>query len=74
MAYELTIYPIANFSYFERSQLPILKFIFDLLVFSYKKLRNLPLGGQYIELKANNDFNNIFNYHKYQLEAFITGN
>jgi len=48
MAYSLTIYPIANFSYFERSQLPILKFIFDLLLFSFKKLRNLSFGGQYL--------------------------
>lgn len=74
MAYSLTIYPIANFSYFERSQLPILKFIFDLLMLSHKKIKNLTFSNSYPELKANNQFTNIFHYHIYQLQAHITDN
>ncbi len=45
--YSLTIYPIVNHSYFLRNQFPILKFIFDLLKFTHKKVKNLTFSANY---------------------------
>lgn len=73
LVYSLTIYPIVNREYFQQKQFPILKFIYDLLVFTQKRLKNLTFDDKY-PFKAKNDLTNIFHYHHYQLEFYIMNN
>jgi len=73
MVYSLTIYPIVNQDYFRQKQFPILKFIYDLLFFTQKKLKSLTFEDTY-PFKKTNDLTNIFHYHHYQLEFNIFNN
>ena len=73
LIYSLTIYPIVNQDYFRQKQFPILKFIYDLLVFTQKKLKILQFQDNYL-FKKQNDLTNIFHYHHYQLEFNIVNN
>ena len=70
IVYSLTIYPIVNQSFFQQNQFPILKFIYDLLVFTQKRLKNLSFHDDY-KFKVNNELTDIFHYHHYQLEYNI---
>jgi hypothetical protein len=62
-----------NHSYFIQNQFPILKFIFDLLKFTHKKVKNLSFCADY-QLKVDNELSSIFHYHRYQLEFLIINN
>lgn len=73
IVYSLTIYPLINNQYFRQKQFPILKFIYDLLVFTQKKAKNLTFEDNY-PFKKTNDLTNIFHYHHYQLEFNIINN
>lgn len=41
IVYSLTIYPVVNQDYFRQKQYPIIKFIYNLLDFTQKKLKNI---------------------------------
>ena len=69
----MTIYPIVNQAYFQQKQFPILKFIYDLLVFTQKRLKNLTFDDNY-DFKATNALTDIFHYHHYQLEFNVMNN
>ena len=61
LVYQITFYPILNPQYFQRSQLPITKFLFDLLLFTSQALRNIAITRP-VALKGDPLFLTLYQY------------
>lgn len=69
LVYQITFYPILNPQYFQRSQLPITKFLFDLLLFTSETLSNIAITKP-IALKGDPLFLTLYQFISDQLSTF----
>jgi hypothetical protein len=70
LTYQITFYPILNLQYFQRSHLPVTRFLFDLLQFTAEKLKSVTIVSK-ISVKGDAFFVSLFNYVSSQLASIL---
>lgn len=71
LVYQITFYPILNPQSFQRSQLPITKFLFDLLLFTSETLKNIAITKP-VSLKGDQLFLTLYQYISDELSTFYS--
>ena len=70
LAYQITFYPLINLAYFQRSQLPVTRFLFDLLQFTSDRLKGVPVI-QKVEVAGQPFFVSLYTYVAEQLGSVL---
>jgi hypothetical protein len=70
LVYQITFYPILNLQYFQRSQLPVTRFLFDLLEFTSDRLKGVTVVRK-LPVKGDPFFVGLFNFVAEEVAAAL---
>jgi hypothetical protein len=70
LAYQITFYPLINLAYFQRSHLPVTRFLFDLLQFTSDRLKGVTVV-QRVELTGEPFFVSLYSFVAEQLSSVL---